>query len=121
MTEMCESLLVYAARNYTTRGASTFEFLEDYKRLASITRSINRFTNVSRSKPNIRLLLNQIVMLSNAFGVESATEMLLRKTSEENLGVLFPLLIFLGYLSEEQLSRITVEFDDDIVNMLRGI
>ena len=120
MTKPPESLLVFAASHYLNRGSSTAEFMEDYKRVANVTRLINRFNN-GAIKFNIRMVLNQIVVLSNSFGVEATTEMLLTKVDGSGLGILYPMLVFLGYMNEEQLSRESVEFNRDIVNSLREL
>jgi hypothetical protein len=47
--------------------------------------------------------------------------MLLTKVDGSGLGILYPMLVFLGYMNEEQLSRESVEFNRDIVNSLREL
>ena len=113
-----DSSLLFAARNYQSRGASTAEFLEDFKRISNISRTINRYNN-GTSTINVRMVMNQIVVLSNTFGVSAATELLLDKVDESCYGILIPMLVFLGYATEEHLSRKSIDFDADVVRSLR--
>ena len=111
--------MLFAAQNYNNRAATTSEFLRDYAKLQQIRKSFNNYRKTKRV--NIRLILNQIVILSNSFGIRGATKMLLCDTDHVELSALYPILIFLGYLSEEDLSSYPVEFDEEIVRELRTI
>lgn len=91
--------------------------MNDLNTVSTVARCINRRTKGNPS--SVRLMLNQIVMLSNSFGVQPTTEMLLSKVKGDGLGILYPMLVFLGYMTEEQLSREHVTFDQDVIRQLR--
>lgn len=112
-------MLLYAAKNYKNKAGTTEEFLADFKKIDNIGRSIARYGGGIQI--NLRLLLNQIVTASNIFGVEPVVEMLICRIDEKYHSILYPLLVYLGYLTDEQLSYKHVLFDMDIVSLLRKL
>lgn len=111
--------MLYAAKHYNNKAATTSEFVRDYAKLQQIRKTFNNYRK--NKKLNIRLLLNQIVIFSNLFGVNAATKMLLCETDYIEHSALIPILVFLGYVGEEDLCLHTVEFDSDVVTELRGL
>ena len=114
-----DPLLLLAAQNYKVPGATTEEFLKDLARVGVVSRTISRYSNGYQT--NVRLLLNNIVMLSNSFGVHATVELLMRKVLAENHGILFPLMVYLGYMTDEQLTDHQVQFDMDTIKLLREL
>lgn len=111
--------MLFAAKNYNNKAATTSEFIRDYAKLQQIRKTFNSYKKTKRL--NIRLLLNQIVIFSNLFGVSAATRMLLCETDYIEHSALMPILVFLGYVGEEELTIHSVEFDQDVVRELRGL
>lgn len=114
-----DSLMLYAAKKYKNKAATTSEFMKDLSKLYQIRKSFNAYR--LKNRINVRLILNQIVVLSNSFGVSAAVEMLMCETDLIEHSALFPMLIFLGYMTEDQLSDHQVEFDQMIVSELRKL
>lgn len=111
--------MLFAAKSYTNRAATTQEFLADFNKIDNICKNVSKQRNGINI--NIRLLLNQIVTTANLFGVESLVDILICKIETEYHGVLYPLLIYLGYMTDEQLTDHTVEFDATVVEKLRSM
>lgn len=114
-----DPLLLLAAQNYKVPGATTEEFLKDLARVGLVSRTISKYSNGHQT--NVRLLLNNIVMLSNSFGVHATVELLMRKVPVENHGILFPLMVYLGYMTDEQLTDHVVQFDAQLIGILRSL
>lgn len=94
-------------------------FLEDYSRLKYIRRCLTRYKKLG--KINERLLLNHLVLWFNAFRTDFSLPVLLKEfNSEEDMGILIPLIDYLNYLPEgNQFDNITR--NEDIVNKLNKL
>lgn len=92
------------------------EFENDLYRIICIKKIIDRYN--SSKKINLRLLLNHIIILHNAFG--SATVDLVQfKLDKNHLPVVKPIFVFLGYMESDYWNDV-IE-DSEIFNQLRRI
>jgi len=113
-----KNLLLYAAKNYyNPRFSDIDEFYEDLKRFKYIKRLINRYLDDKALSE--RLILNHLVVIFNAFGIEPSLNMLEVKLEERHWPVIKPFLIFLKYITNDQLIGITM--DERVVEALRKI
>ena len=90
------NFLIYAAKTYDRPHIIQSEFEEDLKRIKYIKRLFGKYRQTGEFKE--RLILNHIIVLSNVFGVEAATNMLFFKIDEEDYPLLKTILIYLNYL-----------------------
>jgi hypothetical protein len=112
------NLLLYAAKHYYSPTFSDIEeFYEDLKRFKYIKRLVNRYLNDDVLAE--RLILNHLIVIFNVFGTEPALRILEVKLDEEHWPVIKPFLIFLKYITNDQLTGITM--DDKVVERLRKI
>lgn len=116
---MNDPMLVYAAKHYQLSGTTTDEFMGDLNKVNLVARNISRYHQ--GNNVTLRLLLNQIVTLGNVFGVAATSIMLFQKVPEDQHGLLFPLLVYLGYMDEDLLTEHSVQFNQDLVNQLREV
>jgi len=113
-----ENLFLYAAKHYDNPTFSDIEeFHEDLKRFKYIKRLVNRY--VENGDQVDRLILNHLVVVFNVFGIEAAMNILKVKLDDHHWPVIKPFLIFLRYITNEQLTEI--EMDKTIVERLRKI
>jgi hypothetical protein len=112
------NLLLYAAKHYYSPTFSDIdEFYEDLKRFKYIKRLVNRYINDDVLAE--RLILNHLIVIFNVFGAEPALKMLEVKLNEEHWPVVKPFLVFLKYITNDQL--IGVAMDEKVVEKLRKI
>ena len=91
-----DNFLIYAAKSYDRPHMLQSEFEEDINRLKYIKRLLRKYRQTGEFKE--RLILNHVIILSNVFGVEAATNMLFFKIDEEDYPILKTILIYLNYL-----------------------
>lgn len=112
------NLLLYAAKHYYNPTFSDMdEFYEDLKRFKYIKRLANRYLNDDVLAE--RLILNHLIVIFNVFGAEPALRMLEVKLDNNHWPVIKPFLVFLKYVTNDQLTGITM--DNRIVESLRKI
>ena len=119
MDNLTESnLLLYAAKHYyNPRFSDIDEFYEDLKRFKYVKRLVNRYLDDKDLAE--RLILNHLIVIFNAFGIEPSINMLKVKLDERHWSVIKPFLIFLKYITNDQL--VGIEMDDKVVEVLRKI
>tara|TARA_B100000927_G_scaffold126211_1_gene101843 strand:- start:211 stop:570 length:360 start_codon:yes stop_codon:yes gene_type:complete len=119
MDNLTESnLLLYAAKHYyNPRFSDIDEFYEDLKRFKYVKRLVNRYLDDKDLAE--RLILNHLIVIFNAFGIEPSINMLKVKLDERHWSVIKPFLIFLKYITNDQL--VGIEMDDRVVEVLRKI
>ena len=101
-----ESFMIYAAKYYDMRKASSVEeFHEDLKRFQYLKRLFRRYDEDNELR--VRLILNHLIVLYNCFGPMS-TNMLFMKL-EGYHQYLKPFILFLNYLTD------TVEYDNKVI------
>ena len=120
MDNLTESnLLLYAAKHYyNPRFSDIDEFYEDLKRFKYVKRLVNRY--LDDKDLSERLILNHLIVIFNAFGIEPSVNMLKVKLDERHwLPVIKPFLIFLKYISYEDL--VGINMDEKVIEELRKI
>ena len=88
-----DNFLIYAAKSYDRPHMLQSEFEEDINRLKYIKRLLRKYRQTGEFKE--RLILNHVIILSNVFGVEAATNMLFFKIDDEDYPILKTILIYL--------------------------
>ena len=119
MDNLTESnLLLYAAKHYyNPRFSDIDEFYEDLKRFKYVKRLVNRY--LDDKDLSERLILNHLIVIFNAFGIEPSVNMLKVKLDERHWPVIKPFLIFLKYISYEDLVGINMV--EKVIEELRKI
>jgi len=113
-----ENLFLYAAKHYDNPTFSDVdEFYEDLKRFKYIKRLVNRY--LDQGDLAERLILNHLVVVFNVFGPEATFNILHLKMENKHWPVIKPFLIFLKYVTNDQL--IGIELDELVVERLRKI
>lgn len=113
-----KNLLLYAAKHYyNPRFSDIEEFHEDMKRFKYIKRLVNRY--LDDKDLSERLILNHLIVIFNVFGIEAALNMLEVRLEERHWPVIKPFLIFLKYITNEQLTGVTM--DERVIEVLRKI
>jgi len=113
-----ENLFLYAAKHYDNPTFSDVdEFYEDLKRFKYIKRLVNRY--LDQGDLAERLILNHLVVVFNVFGPEATINILHLKMEDKHWPVIKPFLIFLKYVTNDQL--IGIELDELVVERLRKI
>lgn len=113
-----KNLLLFAARHYyNPRFSDIDEFYEDLKRFKYVKRLVNRYLDDKALSE--RLILNHLVVLFNAFGIEPTLRMLEVKLEERHWPVIKPFLIFLRYIKNDQLTGVVM--DEKVKEVLRKI
>ena len=113
-----DNLFLYAAKHYDNPTFSDVdEFYEDLKRFKYIKRLVNRY--LDQGDLAERLILNHLVVVFNVFGPEATINILNLKLDEKHWPVIKPFLVFLRYITNDQL--IGIPQDELVVERLRKI
>jgi len=113
-----KNLLLYAAKHYyNPRFSDIEEFHEDMKRFKYIKRLVNRY--LDDKDLSERLILNHLIVIFNVFGIEPALKMLEVRLEDRHWPVIKPFLIFLKYITNDQLTGIPM--DEKVIEVLRKI
>lgn len=113
-----KNLMLFAAKHYyNPRFSDIEEFNEDLKRFKYVKRLVNRY--LEDGQLSERLILNHLIVIFNVFGIEPSVKMLEVKLDERQWPVIKPFLIFLKYITNDQLTGI--EMDQKVVEALRKI
>lgn len=113
-----DNLFLYAAKHYDNPTFSDVdEFYEDLKRFKYIKRLVNRY--LDNDDLGERLILNHLIVVFNAFGIEAGLNILKLKLDERHWPVIKPFLIFLNYIKNDELIEISM--DKTVVERLRKI
>ena len=112
------NLMLYAARHYyNPRFSDIEEFNEDLKRFKYVKRLLNRY--LDEGNLSERLILNHLIIIFDVFGIEPSINMMQVKLDERHWSVIKPFLVFLRYITNDQLVGITM--DTKVVEALRKI
>ena len=99
--------LFYAIKNYNVPNLDTEqEFYEDIKRFKYLKRLFRKYKTTGELKT--RLILNLIIVLSNVFGNEAATTLLIFKIEREHWEILKTFLQYLNLIRDEELPNIKI-------------
>jgi hypothetical protein len=95
------------------------EFQDDLKRFKYLKRLLKKYHEGGELKE--RLILNHIIVLTNVFGVEAATTLLLFKIEPEYWSELKTFLIYLNMITWHEPALISIPWDKEIWNTLQNI
>jgi hypothetical protein len=113
-----DNLVLYAAKNYyNPKFIDMEEFEDDLKRFKYLKRLINRYEETGDLSE--RLILNHLIVVFNAFGIEASLNILELKMNKTHWPILKPFLIFLKYIRNDQYTKIPM--DPVVVEALRKI
>lgn len=113
-----DNLFLYAAKHYDNPTFSDIDdFYEDLKRFKYIKRLVNRY--LDNDDLADRLILNHLIVVFNAFGIEAGLNILKLKLDERHWPVIKPFLIFLNYIKNDDLTEISM--DKIVIERLRKI
>ena len=108
--------VMFAMRNYDNpQCEGEEEFYEDIKRFKYLKRLFKKYYETSNLKE--RLILNHMIILSNVFGVQAASTLLLFKLEQEYWPAMKSFMIFLNMLPENELQEI--QMDDYVWSTLK--
>ena len=108
------NVVMFAMRHYLNPNChGEEEFEEDYRRFKLMNRLLNR------EFINHRVVINNIIILQNMFGVDSTRVLLFYHTKPENWGSLKSFLIFLNYI--DPIDMVEIVPDDDILRELEKL
>lgn len=114
-----DNFILYASKYYSNPQCSSIEeFYADLMRFKYIKRLVRRYLSGKALKE--RLIINHIIVLFNTFGVKPCIKMFLYKfKNEDELSVIKPFLIYMNYMSAEELSN--VKSDNFVIERLRRL
>ena len=113
-----ENLFLYAAKHYDNPTFSDVkEFHEDLKRFKYIKRLLNRY--LESGDLGERLILNHLIVIFNVFGPEASLNILKLKLNDKHWPILKPFLIFLNYITNDEL--VEIEMSKYVIERLRRI
>ena len=100
--------MMFAMKHYDNPQADgEEEFQEDIKRYKYLKRLLKKYHETGALKE--RLILNHIIVLTNVFGVEASSTLLLYKIEPTYWPVLKTFMIFLNMIKEDELSEIGID------------
>jgi hypothetical protein len=110
--------MMFAIRNYDNPQADgEDEFYEDIKRFKYLKRLLKKYHDGGELKE--RLILNHIIVLTNVFGVDASSTLLLFKIDPDYWVVLKTFMVYLHMIPENELQEI--DTDDNIWKILESI
>lgn len=113
-----ENYIRYAMRHYDNPHClGVAEFEDDLARTIYLKRLFRRYQKDGVLRE--RLILNHIITFHNVFGVEPAKRLLFFRLESDLHYILKTFLVFLGYLSENEMVEIVM--DQKIISRLRKI
>ena len=101
-----KNVVMFAIKHYSNpslRGEDEFD--EDYKKFKLMNKLLNS-VNL-----NHRLILNTVIILQNTFTTEGVRALLFYHTNPKHWGQLKSILIYLGYLSPDEMVSIVPDYD----------
>jgi hypothetical protein len=113
-----ENFLLFAIKHYDNpQCIGESEFYDDMKRFTYIKRLLTKYEESGVLKE--RLILNHIIIITNLFGVDAGTTLLLFKTEHKYWPQLKSFLLYLNMINEYDLMEI--EEDQHIKQILKKI
>ena len=105
-----------------TEGVGCYDYSllkgkDDLKRFKYLKRLMNRYEETGDLSE--RLVLNHLIVVFNAFGIEASLNILELKMNKTHWPILKPFLIFLKYIRNDQYTKIPM--DPVLVEALRKI
>ncbi len=110
-----DDYVAYAKASYKSPFFSDEDFLQDLNKIVVLKKLFRRFT--TSGAINERLVLNNIIILLNVFGLESTNKMLFHKVEHEHWSIVKTFLMFLNSYVEEPVT-ISIPADEKISALL---
>ena len=108
--------VMFAMRNYDNpQCEGEEEFYEDINRFKYLKRLFKKYYESGNLKE--RLILNHMIILSNVFGVQAASTLLIFKLEQEYWPAMKSFMTFLNMLPETELQEI--KMDDYVWSTLK--
>ena len=105
--------MMFAMKNYDNPQADgEEEFQEDLKRFKYLKRLLKKYHESGELKE--RLILNHIIVLTNVFGVDAASTLLLYKIDSEYWSVLKTFMLYLHMIPETDIALANIELDQKV-------
>ena len=99
---------MFAMKHYDNPHADgEEEFQEDIKRYKYLKRLLKKYHETGVLKE--RLILNHIIVLTNVFGVEASSTLLLYKIEQKYWSVIKTFMIYLNMLRDDELPNIGID------------
>jgi hypothetical protein len=111
-----DDFIRYCLKNYHTPVFSREEFESDLNKLVILKKMFKRYDTTGQI--NIRLILNNIIILVNVFGIESANIILFYRLGEDYYSLIKTFLTFLNSYVDNDVTK-DVELNDKIWEMLK--
>ena len=112
--------MMFAMNNYDNPQADgEEEFQDDLKRFKYLKRLLKKYHEGGDLKE--RLILNHIIVLTNVFGVEASSTLLLFKIEHEYWSELKTFMLYLNMIREDELAFEGVSTDEYIWKTLESI
>lgn len=105
----------YCLQNYKTTFFSKQEFDNDINRLVILKKAFKRYDTTG--KINIRLILNNIIIIINIFGVEAANIILFYRLGEKYYPHIKTILEFIDCYIENNITK-DYDINEDIKRLL---
>lgn len=108
----------YALRNYNPVVFTEEEFIQDLNKIVVLKKLFRRYTTTGTI--NERLVLNNIIILTNVFGLNATNVLLFHRVNECHWGILKTFLNYLNsYIETPETGH--VKFDEDVQKLLDEI
>ena len=109
---------MFAIKHYDNpQAVGEKEFYDDMKRFKYLKRLFKKHSTTGILKE--RLIMNHIIVLSNVFSPEAVKVLLFFKIGQEHWSVLKTFLLFLNYITENEMTQILT--DVKLMETLKGI
>jgi len=109
---------MFAIKHYDNpQAVGEKEFYDDMKRFKYLKRLFKKHSTTGILKE--RLIMNHIIVLSNVFSPEAVKVLLFFKMGQEHYSVLKTFLVFLDYITDDELKQISI--DEKLMETLKGI
>ena len=95
------NFVLFAAKHYHNRQCQDAdEFYDDLNKFKYIKKQVNRFLKNDDDNDRVfRLIKNHVIIIYNVFDIEAAHRMMAYKLEEEQLTVIKPILLGLGFIT----------------------
>ena len=112
--------MMFAMNNYDNpQSDGEEEFQDDLKRFKYLKRLLKKYHEGGDLKE--RLILNHIIVLTNVFGVEASSTLLLFKIVQDYWSELKTFMVYLNMIREDELAFEGVSTDEYIWKTLESI
>ena len=103
-----DNVLIFAIKHYDNpQAVGEKEFYDDMKRFKYLKRLFKKHSTTGILKE--RLIMNHIIVLQNVFSPEAVKVLLFFKIGQEHWSVLKTFLIFLNYMTADELKQISLD------------